>query len=188
MGIVPAERYDSAKGYALVKLSLVLLKADGARQEIPITRSPRTIGRDPACDIRVPAASISRRHCEVSFDEDEDSVTIKDLGSSNGTFVNGQKISGETELTPGDTVRIGPFVLVVRMDGFPKEIDAPQALVQAGAIAAAPGRAASGQSQTVVSDEATRMPATRKTTADDSGDFDFDFDLNDSDQKDQPKL
>jgi pSer/pThr/pTyr-binding forkhead associated (FHA) protein len=170
-----------------VKLSLVLVKSDGSRQEIPVSRSPRTIGRDPQCDIRVPAAAVSRRHCEISFDDDEDWVKIKDLGSSNGTYVNGQRITQETELTPGDAIRIGPFVLVVRFDGFPKTIDTAQVFAQAGAGATA-ATPATGRTAAAADDPSTRVGGVSAKKTDDSGEFDFDLDLDDTDQGDQPKL
>src|SRR5947209_8173792 len=55
---------------------------------------------------------ISRRHAYVSRDP-EGRLTIEDLGSANGTFVNGERMSAPRTLEPGDTVRIGRTVLQV---------------------------------------------------------------------------
>jgi predicted component of type VI protein secretion system len=64
----------------------------------------RTIGREGA-DITLDDDQVSRSHARVSVAGS--TITIEDLGSTNGTFVNGAKIDGATTLAPGDTVRIG---------------------------------------------------------------------------------
>jgi predicted component of type VI protein secretion system len=76
-------------------------------------------------------ASVSRRHCEVAIDSD-DELVVKDLKSSNGTFVNGERVA-RRELVPGDLLAIGPVVFVVRIDGHPKEIDPLESYV-AGSV------------------------------------------------------
>ena len=64
----------------------------------------RTIGREGA-DITLDDDQVSRSHARVSVAGA--TITIEDLGSTNGTFVNGTKIEAATTLAPGDTVRIG---------------------------------------------------------------------------------
>ena len=64
----------------------------------------RTIGREGA-DITLDDDQVSRSHARVSVAGA--TITIEDLGSTNGTFVNGAKIDGATTLVPGDMVRIG---------------------------------------------------------------------------------
>jgi hypothetical protein len=104
-----------------VKFSLVMVKADGSAKEIPIDRETVLIGRDEGARLRIPVPSVSRRHCELGVRGSE--AVVKDLGSSNGTFVNGRKVR-ETELEPGDLINVGPVVFVVRIDGKPEQIDA----------------------------------------------------------------
>jgi len=104
-----------------VDVSLVMVKPDGSSKEIRLDRESATLGRDEACRIRIPLNSISRRHCEVRLDGD--ALTVADLGSSNGTFVNSKRVR-QAELAPGDLLCIGPVVFVVRIDGHPKSIDA----------------------------------------------------------------
>lgn len=67
------------------------------------------IGRADDCDIRIKCSSVSRHHCSVEMDEDDDWV-IRDLGSTHGTVVEGVKIS-EAAIVAGLTVEIGPAVL-----------------------------------------------------------------------------
>jgi len=71
---------------------------------------PLTFGRDINCDITVGDPLVSRRHCEVALVNDR--VHIRDLGSSNATFVNGEPVS-EAELTAGDEVAVGSAVFLV---------------------------------------------------------------------------
>jgi len=63
------------------------------------------LGRSPECALQLPAAGASRRHASVAWRED--AVVLRDLGSTNGTFLNGQRITGEATLRSGDKIRIG---------------------------------------------------------------------------------
>jgi predicted component of type VI protein secretion system len=62
----------------------------------------KVIGRDPGCDIVIAGAHVSRRHAELSMRGGK--LWVKDLGSSNGTFVNGKR-NDETALKNGDEVK-----------------------------------------------------------------------------------
>ena len=104
-------------------ITLVMVKADGTAREFKIDKTKMTIGRDETAKLRIPVASVSRVHCELTFDEDDDELLVKDLSSANGTWVNGKRIK-QTELSPGDLLAVGPVVFVVKIDGFPKTIDA----------------------------------------------------------------
>ncbi len=63
-----------------------------------------TIGRAAECELRPPSGDASRRHAEIVGGKD--GFTIRDLGSTNGTFVNGERIR-EHRLEPGDRIQIG---------------------------------------------------------------------------------
>lgn len=63
------------------------------------------IGRSPECALQVPATGASRRHASVAWCGDE--VILRDLGSTNGTFLNGQRVPDEATLRSGDKIRIG---------------------------------------------------------------------------------
>jgi pSer/pThr/pTyr-binding forkhead associated (FHA) protein len=71
-------------------------------------------GRGPECDIRPNSDLVSRQHCIVHVEED--GAVIRDLGSRNGTLVNGQLVQGERKLADGDTLQLGPLVLQVILD------------------------------------------------------------------------
>ena len=71
-----------------------------------------TIGRNPGNALRVNNPSISRRHAELTLDLQSGHVSIEDLGSSNGTYVNGTRILQPQMLQDGDRVRVGEFPLI----------------------------------------------------------------------------
>ena len=64
-----------------------------------------TLGRSPECSLQLPAAGASRRHASVVSHDGV--VVLRDLGSTNGTFLNGERLSGDATLRSGDKIRIG---------------------------------------------------------------------------------
>jgi len=74
----------------------------------PLTRATTVLGRGSDVDIRIDDPGVSRRHCEIST---APIATARDLGSTNGTLVNGQRIA-EVELTDGAVIQIGSTELV----------------------------------------------------------------------------
>lgn len=72
--------------------------------------APIVFGRDINCDIKVSDPLVSRRHCEVCMVEER--VRLRDLGSSNATFVNGDPVV-EAELSAGDEVAVGSAIFLV---------------------------------------------------------------------------
>jgi len=78
---------------------------------IPAEKIIIVIGRGTESDIQLPDGQVSRRHAEIRLLGDQ--VSIADTGSTNGTFVNGERILGARVIGPGDTLRIGgsEFVL-----------------------------------------------------------------------------
>jgi hypothetical protein len=106
--------------------TLLLIQRDHPPREITLKKRGRVvIGRQPDCQIRLPDSGVSRQHCELLLDSG--SPVLKDLGSSNGTYVNRRRIS-QTELSAGDLIAIGPFVFVAKIDGMPADIDPAQAI------------------------------------------------------------
>lgn len=114
-----------------MNLALVMVTAEGTLREFPVPSLPVILGRGDDVKVRIPLAAVSRKHCELFVDED-DELSVKDLGSSNGTYVNGEQVKTR-ELIPGDLLAVGPVVFVVRIDGHPKEIN-PGEAYSAGAV------------------------------------------------------
>ena len=69
------------------------------------------IGRGPECHVRPNSDWVSRQHCMLRIGADD--VFIRDLGSTNGTLINGVRVIGERRLESGDQVQVGPLVLQV---------------------------------------------------------------------------
>ena len=70
----------------------------------------KTVGRAPRADFIVDAALVSRVHCRITGSDD--GLDVEDLGSTNGTFVNDQRVD-KGRLAPGDRLRIGRVELTV---------------------------------------------------------------------------
>jgi len=107
-----------------MQVNLVYFKPDGGRKDIPLGKSNVVIGRRPDCDIRVPEIGVSRRHCELVAAGE--ALKVRDLDSSNGTYVNGERVA-EKAVSPGDHIQIGSVVLIVQIDGQPAEVAPPVA-------------------------------------------------------------
>jgi len=99
-------------------VKLILMKTDGQQKEFTLTKEVTLIGRESTCDFRIPIASCSRKQCELIIESDR--LMIRDSESSNGTFVNNERVA-EAELNAGDRLTIGPIVLTVQIDGKPAE-------------------------------------------------------------------
>ena len=80
----------------------------------PLDRPQLTIGRGDECDIRLDGLLISNNHARIS--QSSRGLAIADLNSTNGTYVNGQRITGQLQLGTEDVVQIGPFLLRVNQE------------------------------------------------------------------------
>lgn len=90
----------------------IVLLQDGQSVQVPLNKPKLVLGRLPECDVKLNSNMVSRRHAELSVDGDV--VSIRDLGSGNGTFVNGNRLGEETvTLNVGDRVKLGPILLRV---------------------------------------------------------------------------
>ena len=85
-------------------------KHRGKRLKLPANKEV-VVGRDESCTLRLVTGDVSRKHCAIRVTDE--GIWVRDLGSSNGTIVNGFRIVQETLLKPGDTLRIGPMVFQV---------------------------------------------------------------------------
>lgn len=81
-------------------------------RRIPLKEGVNLIGRDPASDVWLDAAGISRRHARIVVSGSV--AEIEDLGSKNGTMVRDVPLAGSIVLRDGDHIRIGPFAIVYR--------------------------------------------------------------------------
>lgn len=87
---------------------LILMKGSAATKQVALHPSETTIGRGSTNDVVLDSMQVSRRHAVVTIDGPF--VTISDLGSRNGLFVNGARVSSQV-LVGGDEISIGSFRL-----------------------------------------------------------------------------
>ena len=87
---------------------LILLQG-GQATPYELTLDEVTLGRLPECDIQLQSNMVSRRHARVV--RKEDGFVLEDLGSGNGSYVNGKRIEGSIPLKHDDRVKLGPVLL-----------------------------------------------------------------------------
>src|SRR4051794_11479959 len=125
--VAPAPSYDAPPGYQSYEQnayapppaagggparSARLVSGDG--RSYPLSIGSTVIGRGDQANMRLPDVGISRRHARLDFDGAQ--VVLTDLGSTNGTMVNGQRVSA-VALNPGDMIQLGTTTLTYRVDG-----------------------------------------------------------------------
>ena len=76
-----------------------------------------TLGRKPECDIVIVDESASRRHAEIEYNSDADVLTVRDLDSTNGTYVNRERLTSPYVMGADDQIRIGQHTLSVTRRG-----------------------------------------------------------------------
>lgn len=174
-----------------MSVELVLVHADGQMRTIPLGDGRHVIGRAKGVKLRIGVDIVSREHAELIVSGD--GVTIRDLGSSNGTYVNCQRVE-EQELDAGDLLAIGPAVYVIRVNGEPADID-PEDAYEDGAPSVSPGLPSNeADSETASpggpsgSSAPAPTPASSLDELDESSLVDFNFSDLDEDDDDQPSL
>src|SRR5437762_289071 len=87
-----------------------------SKSQVIRLRSEETIiGRQRGCDLRIPAADVSRRHCRLSVREG--AVVLEDLASANGSWLNGVAVIGQEIVRSGDELQVGPVTFRVEYQG-----------------------------------------------------------------------
>lgn len=157
-----------------MQVALIRVSPNGQSQRVPVARERTLIGRNDECHIRIRSAGISRQHCEVLIKDG--SLMVQDLGSSNGTYVNQDRIKSQP-VSAGDLVSVGELVFVVEVNGEPGDIDAGF-LFEEGLPVPAESTQQEQQAPSLI-------PAGNAN--EESSMMDFQFDL-DEDEDDQPPL
>jgi hypothetical protein len=98
---------------ALKKAQYSFVAIDNPRQRIHLAKESTLVGRNPACDITLDHGSISRQHCLMQITDR--GLHVKDLGTTNGTKVNGAPIT-ESYVNPGDQLTMGHLVFILEKD------------------------------------------------------------------------
>jgi len=92
--------------------SLVVRQGARAGTVFPLTTDSVVLGREEGVDISLRDPEVSRQHARVSWQAG--TYVLEDLGSTNGTFLNGMQITGQRPLRPGDSIGLGQTILVLQ--------------------------------------------------------------------------
>jgi hypothetical protein len=110
-----------------MKVQLIVVQGKPEGKMIPLQLPKFKIGRGETCNLRPNSEEVSREHAE--FAVTADSVSVRDLGSRNGTLVNGKRLTEPCKLKDSDLIQIGPLTFAISIQGAP-----------APAVAKAPSR------------------------------------------------
>ncbi|MCP3057968.1 FHA domain-containing protein [Myxococcus sp. K38C18041901] len=96
-------------------LKLIIEDDEGRKTVVPFVRDEITIGRQEGNTIRLTERNVSRRHARLVRLNGH--VVVEDLGSYNGTRINGERIAGQSPLNEGDLIQIGDYDLALQAEG-----------------------------------------------------------------------
>jgi pSer/pThr/pTyr-binding forkhead associated (FHA) protein len=117
-----------------MKVQLVVVRGKPEGKVIPLVGSSFKIGRGETCHLRPNSEQVSREHAEFTIGAE--SVTVRDLGSRNGTLVNGKALTAEHRLKDQDLVQVGPLTFAVGITDVP--VSVAKAAAKPVAVAAKP--------------------------------------------------
>ncbi len=120
--------HQSADSWGMALESRVMLFSPPLQPVEVLADAPVVIGRQAQCDITLPHTDVSRQHAEVCFEGGN--YLLRDLGSTNGTFLNGKETRGPTTLSPGDRIEMGSRV-VTFCQLAPESMAAPDPALEA---------------------------------------------------------
>jgi len=98
-------------------ITVVITEKGGAQRQLEFDKPEITIGRTKGNDIMLPKGNVSKRHCRVVLKDGR--FIVVDLKSTNGTYVNGRKITSPVVVRGEDKIYIGDFVLGLDSDAHP---------------------------------------------------------------------
>ena len=98
--------------------SLIVLDGQQKDNYYPLGRRTNVIGRDEALMIQILDERVSRKHIQISYDEEKNEYCLIDMRSKHGVCINGNKVSGETRLVDGDRITIGNTTLWFTFNDF----------------------------------------------------------------------
>jgi pSer/pThr/pTyr-binding forkhead associated (FHA) protein len=100
-------------GEKAMEVKLVVANGKNAGQVVNISGPKFFIGRAEDCHLRPRSDTVSRHHCAILLEEGF--VAVRDFGSKNGTYVNGERIRAEAELKNGDRLRVGQLEFDIQL-------------------------------------------------------------------------
>jgi phosphoserine phosphatase RsbU/P len=103
---------------------ITVKSAEGGKERFPLTRDRITIGRSRESDIFLPDQWLSRHHAEIR--RDDAGFVVVDLGSKNGTLLNGDQVASSQRLHDGDVITLGEHILTFSDDSAGEDEAAPE--------------------------------------------------------------
>ena len=82
-------------------------------RQIPLSAGENVLGRAPDAEVWIDAPGVSRHHARISLSGAD--ATVQDLGSKNGTYLRGQRVTAPSVLIDGDQIRLGSVVVIFRI-------------------------------------------------------------------------
>lgn len=125
----------------MLKVLLIVVQGKPEGKTIPITGPVFRVGRGLDCHLRPNSEEVSRAHTEITLTETE--AIVRDLGSRNGTRINGKLLTGSHTLKSGELLQIGPLTFAIAIQGATADVAAP-ADRPSGAIAVGAGARPAG--------------------------------------------
>jgi pSer/pThr/pTyr-binding forkhead associated (FHA) protein len=104
----------------MMHVKLIAQGRQNRKQIFHLHERVAVLGRGVGNAVRIPSAEVSRRHCRLFLEDGL--VTIEDLDSVNGTFLNGLEVVGRQFVHPGDQLEVGPVVFKVEYDLTPQAL------------------------------------------------------------------
>jgi pSer/pThr/pTyr-binding forkhead associated (FHA) protein len=148
-------------------MSLVVLSPGRSQgKTIVVARLPFVIGRDSSCNLRPSSELVSGRQCALVFHGGQ--VCVQDLGSTNGTLVDGQLVRKEHVLRGGERIQVGPLTFGVAIERLPA-VDQPTPLPATQLLAEVSDDEAGSLLLELARDDKRPIPVLKRDCSDESG-------------------
>ena len=98
-----------------MNIQLIMPAGQGRERTFALDREISIVGRDHKCHLRIPLSNVSREHCRIELDQGL--VYLRDLGSTNGTYVNNRRVDEIVTLVAGDVIQIASVQFTVHLPG-----------------------------------------------------------------------
>ena len=98
-----------------MNIQLIMPTGQGRERTFTLDKEVSIVGRDHKCHLRIPLGNVSREHCRI--ERDQGLVYLRDLGSTNGTYVNNTRVDEIVTLGAGDVIQIASVKFTVHFPG-----------------------------------------------------------------------
>jgi pSer/pThr/pTyr-binding forkhead associated (FHA) protein len=122
------ELLSSRRNSPPMDVRLVVENGRTRTREVHLSSRETLVGRQRGCEVRIPSSEVSRRHCVLRIENGY--LTIEDLRSVNGTFLNGSRVVSREIVRPGDHLEVGPVRFVVEYELSQQALDQISRLAQ----------------------------------------------------------